>query len=150
MDWIFLHTFGLFVITFCLISAFMMCGYWINARIYPSIRGLTQPKIFNKLSFREKREIIDNAPRSALYSVAIIRFLSCIIACALFSYYAPNPAKNEFCFLFEIIIIVMYQIGEHYNQKDLPHPKWYNKYGLGYIPWMPGVIIGHFVGISMR
>eukprot|EP00483_Globobulimina_turgida_P010704 UN10725 len=123
MDWTFLHTFGLFIITFCLISAFMRCGYWINARIYPSVRSFTQPKLFSKLSLQQKKDIINNSPRSAFYNLVIIRFISCIISCALFSYYAPNGSKNEFCFLFEIIIIVLYQIGEHYTQKDFPHPK---------------------------
>ena len=136
MDYSFLFTFGLFIITFCLITGLMMFGYVINSLLYPSLKSFSNCEVFNKLSFKQKFDIISNLPKSALWNIVFIKFMSCIIPCAVFSYFAPNAEENEFCFLFQIIIIILYFIGEFYDQQSVPHPKWYDKLCLGYVPWM--------------
>eukprot|EP01083_Nonionella_stella_P133763 406728_1 len=150
MDWTFLHTFSLFVITFCLISGILMLGYYLNSKIYPSLSKMADPVVFNKLSLHQKKDFVESIPTSAMLCLIQIRATACIISCSLFSYYAPNPAENQFLFVFQIIIIIMYEIGEYLNQMELPHPRWYITYGLGYLPWLPSVLIGHFMGLALR
>ena len=126
----------------------MMIGYRIILIMYPSLSdALTN---YAGMSVDERKVALEKAPKCALFMVVLIRFIGCTISCTLFSYYAPNPSENEFIFLFQFMIMVLWIIGEYCNQSQLPYPRWYNKYELGYIPWIPGVLIGHILGLCLR
>ena len=87
-----------------------------------------------KISMEDKQKILSNAPKSALYSVGFIHIISEIIACFIFSYYAPNSIDNQWLLLFQFLIMMQFIIGEYFNQKEIPHPEWYSMFG--FMSWM--------------
>ena len=108
----------------------------MNGLFYPSLFKCINPSSFKSLSLIERDSIIRDAPKLALYNVIFIRLISCIVCCSLFSYYAPNAIDNQYIIMFQIIIMLQFEVGDFLNQKAMPHPDWYNNYGLGILPWM--------------
>ena len=135
MAWTFLTTFALYIVTTCAITGLMMAGYWLNSLFFPELRQIMDPNVSN-LCMAQKQKILESAPKSALWTVFFIHIIACCIACTAFSYYAPDPQNNQYLFLFQILIILQFQFGEYLNQKEIPHPDWYENYYLGYISWM--------------
>ena len=104
----------------------------------------------NSLSKSEKHFIVANVAKTALYNAIIIRILSCIICCSIFTYFAPNPQENQLVFFLHIVLMVILQLSEYINQKDVLYPSWFDKYQLGYIPYPIGILFGYFIGRLIR
>lgn len=136
-----IYSFLELIITICM----MMIGYYINSCFYPKLEKIVMD---NKMDKNTKAKLLEKAPKLALINVVFIRFISCAIGNSIFVYLDPNI--NSYGFYIQFLFAVLWFIGEYYNQQEIPHPNWYNDLFLGYFPWIPGLLVGYFLGLNFR